>query len=65
MPFDFIISLIFNNQPALKIEEGAGGWRRLHIVELHKSRRIRWAGHVARMEEMRNAYSILVGKPDS
>jgi hypothetical protein len=29
-----------------------------------KSRRIRWAGHVARMEEKRNAYRILVGKPE-
>jgi hypothetical protein len=27
-----------------------------------KSRRMRWAGHVARMGEMRNAYRILVGK---
>jgi hypothetical protein len=29
-----------------------------------KSRRIRWAGHVARMSEKRNPYRILVGKPD-
>jgi hypothetical protein len=29
-----------------------------------KSRRIRWAGHVARMVEKRNAYRILVGKPE-
>jgi hypothetical protein len=29
-----------------------------------KSRRMRWAGHVARMGEERNAYRILVGKPD-
>jgi hypothetical protein len=29
-----------------------------------KSRRIRWAGHVARMGEKRNAYRILVGKPE-
>jgi hypothetical protein len=29
-----------------------------------KSRRIRWAGHVARMGETRNAYRILVGKPE-
>jgi hypothetical protein len=28
-----------------------------------KSRRVRWAGHVTRTEEMRNAYSTLVGKP--
>jgi hypothetical protein len=29
-----------------------------------KSRRIRWAGHVARMGETRNAYRILVGMPE-
>jgi hypothetical protein len=29
-----------------------------------KSRRMRWAGHVARMGEARNAYRILVGKPE-
>jgi hypothetical protein len=53
-----------------------GGWRKLHNEELHNfyslpiiiriitSRRIRWAGHVARMREKRNVYSLLVGKPD-
>jgi hypothetical protein len=29
-----------------------------------KSRRMRWAGHVARMGETRNAYRILMGKPE-
>jgi hypothetical protein len=29
-----------------------------------KSTRMRWVGHVAHMEEMRNAYKILVGKPE-
>jgi hypothetical protein len=29
-----------------------------------KSRRMRWAGHVARMGQKRNAYRILVGKPE-
>jgi hypothetical protein len=52
-------------------------WRKLHNEELHKlyplpstriirmitSRRMRWAGHVVRMGEKRNAYRILVGKP--
>jgi hypothetical protein len=54
----------------------AGGWRRLHTEELHnlypspnimrvtKSRRMTCAGHVARMGDMRNAYNILVGKPE-
>jgi hypothetical protein len=52
-----------------------GGWRKLHNEELHnlysspsiirviKSRRMRWAGHVARIRE-KNAYRILVGKPE-
>jgi hypothetical protein len=31
---------------------------------MFKSKRMRWAGHVARMEETRNAYRILVGKPE-
>jgi hypothetical protein len=51
-----------------------GGWRKLHNEELHnlysspsiiriiKSRRIRWAGHVARMGEKKNVYRLLVGK---
>jgi hypothetical protein len=50
-------------------------WRKLHNKELHdlysspsiiriiKSRRMRWAGHVARMGERMNAYR-LVGKPE-
>ena len=52
-----------------------GEWRMLHNEELHslyrspniirvfKSRRLRWAGHVARMEEGRSAFKILTGKP--
>jgi hypothetical protein len=51
-----------------------GGWRRLHNEELHnlysspsiiriiKSRRMRWAGHVARMADERNVYRLLIGK---
>jgi hypothetical protein len=53
-----------------------GGWRKLHNEELHnlysspriiriiKSRRMRWAGHVARIWEKRNVYSLLVGKSE-
>ena len=33
------------------------------IVRVIKSRRLRWAGHVARMEEGRSAFKILTGKP--
>jgi hypothetical protein len=34
------------------------------IIRILKSRRMRWAGHVARMGEKRNAYRLLVGKPE-
>jgi hypothetical protein len=34
------------------------------IIRMIKSRRMRWAGHVARMGEKRNAYRILVGNPE-
>jgi hypothetical protein len=37
---------------------------RLQLIRMIKSRRMRWAGHVARMGEKRNAYRILVGKPE-
>jgi hypothetical protein len=57
-------------------DEATGEWRRLHHEELNdlyslpsiirviKSRRMRRAGHVARMGEKRGAYRILVGKPE-
>ena len=35
-----------------------------HIVRVIKSRRMRWAGHVARMGEERGVYRVLVGKPE-
>jgi hypothetical protein len=59
-----------------KRDEVTGGWRKLHNEELHnlysslstirmtKSRRIRWVGHLARMGEKRNAYRLLMGKPE-
>jgi hypothetical protein len=59
-----------------KRDEATGGWRKLHneelpdlysspsIIGIIKSRRMRWAGHVARLEERRNAYRLLVGKPE-
>ena len=34
------------------------------IMRNVKSRRLRWAGHVARVEQSRNAYRVLVGKPE-
>jgi hypothetical protein len=36
----------------------------LSIIRIIKSRRMRWAGHVARMGDKRNAYRILVGTPE-
>jgi hypothetical protein len=35
-----------------------------NLIRMIKSRRMRWAGHVARLGETRNAYRILVGKPE-
>ena len=57
-------------------EEVKGELRRLHneelndlysspnIVRVIKSRRMRWAGYVARMSEERGVYRVLVGKPE-
>jgi len=36
----------------------------LNIIGVMKSRRIGWAGYVARMEDMKRAYAIFVGKPE-
>ena len=59
-----------------KRDEVTGEWRKLHneelndlycspnIVRVIKSRRMRWAGHVARMWERRGVYRILVVKPE-
>jgi hypothetical protein len=35
-----------------------------NIIRMMKSRRMRWAGHAARIGGKRNAYRILVGKPE-
>ena len=35
----------------------------MNILRVIKSRRLRWAGHVARIEERRSAFRILAGKP--
>jgi hypothetical protein len=59
-----------------KKDEVRGEWRKLHSGELHnlysspdiirriKSRRMRWAGHVARMGGGTNLHRLLVGKPE-
>ena len=38
-------------------------YRSPNIIRVIKCRRLRWAGHVARMEEGRSAFKILTGKP--
>jgi hypothetical protein len=60
-----------------KRDEVTGEWRKLHneelndlyslpnIVRVVKSRRMGWAGHVARMREReRGVHRVLVGKPE-
>jgi hypothetical protein len=59
-----------------KRDEVTGKWRKIHNEELNylyslpniewvvKSRRMRWAGHVARMGEDRGVHRVLVGKPE-
>jgi hypothetical protein len=56
--------------------ELTGKWRRLHneehydlycspnIILVIKSRRMRWTGHVAGKRERKDAYRVLVGKPE-
>jgi hypothetical protein len=71
---------VFENRVLREIfgpkREEEGSWRKLYNDELHnlysssnivrviKSRRLRWAGHMARMEEGRGVYRILVGRPE-
>jgi hypothetical protein len=59
-----------------KRDEVTEGWRKLYdeklrdlysspnIIRIIKPRRMRWVGHVARMGEKINAYTLLVGKPE-
>jgi hypothetical protein len=67
---------VFENKVLRRIFGPKRGWRKLHneelrdlysspsVIRIITSRRMRWAGHVARMGEKRNAYRLLVGKPD-
>ena len=59
-----------------KREDVTGEWRKIHNEELNdmystfifvrvtKSRRIKWARHVARMGDRKSVYRVLVGKPE-
>jgi hypothetical protein len=59
-----------------KRDKVTGDWRKLHneelrglysspsIIRVIKARRMRWAGHVARMGVVKDAYNILVGRPE-
>jgi hypothetical protein len=71
---------VFENRVLRRIfgprDEVTGEWRKLHneelrdlysspsIIRIFKSRRMGWAGHVAQMRTKRNAYRLLVGKPE-
>jgi hypothetical protein len=69
---NMVLSTIFGP----KKDEVTGEWGKFHneelrdlysspsIIRIFKSRRMRWAGNVAQMGEKRNAYSLLVGKPE-
>jgi hypothetical protein len=65
-----VLSMIFG--PKREEDES---WIKLHnelhspytspnIVRVIKSRRMRWAGHVARVREVRGVYGVLVGRPE-
>ena len=74
-----MVSYVFENRILRRIfrskRDDNGEFRRLHNEELHsvyrspnivrviKSRRLRWAGHVARMKEGSSAFKIVTGKP--
>ena len=67
-----VLRRTFGSKRGVVIEE----WRKLHNEELNylysspnifrviKSRRMRWAGYVARMGDRRGAHRVLVGKPE-
>jgi hypothetical protein len=72
--------MVFENRVLKRIfgskgDEVTGGRTKLHeelrnlytslsTVRMIESRKMRWAGHVAPMGEKRNAYGILIGKPE-
>ncbi|KAJ4441770.1 hypothetical protein ANN_11628 [Periplaneta americana] len=73
------LKAVSNNTPPIFVANRdvvTGEWGNLHNEELHalysspdiirniKTKRLRWAGHIARMGESRNAYRVLVGRPE-
>jgi hypothetical protein len=71
-----ILNYVLKCEFGVERDEVIRGWRQLHDEKLHnlysspniirmmKSRRMRYAGRVVQMREKRNAYRILVGKPE-
>jgi hypothetical protein len=71
---------IWKSKEFVEGDEVTGGWRKLHneelqnlhcsqdrprpIISVIRSRKVRWAGHVACMRVMRNACKVLVRKPE-
>ena len=72
----FIWREVFKGEYVVRSDEVTGEWRKLHneelsnlnflrnIVRMVKSRRMRWVGHVARMDQGRGVCRVLVGKPE-
>jgi hypothetical protein len=75
-PWRLFLNRVLRGLLGPKRDEVTGSWRKLHNEEVHnlcslpniirmvKSRRMRFAGHVARRGEKRNAYRISVGKTE-
>jgi hypothetical protein len=58
------LDVIFGETRKLQSEELHNLYSLSSIIRIIESRRMRWAGHVARIGEKRNVYRLLVGKPE-
>ena len=57
---------VLRNKFGPKRDKVTGEWEKLHsegLIRLIKSKRMRWAWHIARMGKKKGAYRVLVGKP--